>query len=148
MKNEKLINDLNTYLSNLHVLYTKVHNFHWNVNGQGFFTVHSKLEELYNHIADEIDEVAERIIVIGGTPFASLKDYLANATLTEVASVGITGTEAVKLILNDFENILDFLNGVHALASEANDVITVSLLEGSIANYQKSIWMYSAYLKK
>ena len=55
----KTAEKLNLYLVNLNVLYRKVQNYHWNVVGKGFFTIHAKLEDFYDKINEQIDEVAE-----------------------------------------------------------------------------------------
>lgn len=138
---------LNEYLSDLHVLYTKVHNFHWNVVGEGFFTLHARLEEVYNALADEIDEIAERTIMIGGRPLASLKDYLEIATLKEVPSVEISAKKLITLLLADFEEMLILTRKIHTIAGDHGDAITASVLENSIAHYEKNIWMLRVYLK-
>lgn len=148
MKDNKLmIQELNIYLSDLHVLYAKLHNFHWNVIGTSFFTLHEKLEELYNAIAQHIDEVAERIIMLEGTPFASLKDYLANATLEEAKSTEIAGNNVIELLLKDFKALLYNVQQIRELAERNNEPITVAKMDDAIENYEKNIWMLSAYLK-
>lgn len=138
---------LNAYLSDLHILYTKIHNFHWNVVGEGFFTLHAKLEEIYNALANEIDEVAERNIMIGGRPLASLKDYLSNSSIKEVPSVEIGAKDLIKIVVSDFEAMLALTLKIHKVASENDDAITASMIENSIANYEKNIWMMKVYLK-
>ena len=67
--------DLNLFLANLNVFYRKVQNYHWNIIGDDFFNVHTKLEELYDEINTEIDEVAEHILSIGEMPLGTMKDY-------------------------------------------------------------------------
>ena len=67
---EEITTHLNKYLSSLNVLYTKLHNYHWNIEGEHFFTLHEVLEGLYNAVHEETDEVAERILKIGGRPAA------------------------------------------------------------------------------
>ena len=79
----KTVEKLNLYLVNLNVLYRKVQNYHWNVAGKGFFTIHSKLEEFYDDLNGQIDDVAERILSIGGRPYGTLKDYLELTTIKE-----------------------------------------------------------------
>lgn len=77
---ENLINNLNIYLSDLNVFYRKLQNYHWNIKGKSFFVVHAKLEEYYNEINEQIDEVAEHILAIGGIPsyFKRLFKYNKN----------------------------------------------------------------------
>ena len=62
---EDILKNLNTFLSDLNVFCRKLQNYHWNVKGKDFFTVHSKLEEYYNNVNKQIDEIAEHILFIG-----------------------------------------------------------------------------------
>ena len=64
----ELENKLNEFLADLNVFYRKLQNYHWNVQGKDFFQVHAKLEELYNEINEQIDEIAEHILILGGQP--------------------------------------------------------------------------------
>ena len=72
----ELENKLNEFLADLNVFYRKLQNYHWNVQGKDFFQVHAKLEELYNEINEQIDEIAEHILILGGQPLGTVKDYL------------------------------------------------------------------------
>ena len=72
---------LNQLLSNLVVEYHKLQNFHWYVKGKDFFPVHAKLEELYDYVNEAVDEVAEHLLMIGGKPKASLKEFLEAASI-------------------------------------------------------------------
>ena len=137
---------LNKYLADLHVLYSKLHNYHWNVVGIGFFEMHLKLEEFYTATAIEIDTVAERILQLEERPLASMKSYLEVSTLKEAESLKIKPANAAGDILNDYEAVLKEIREIVLLASENNDDQTVALLDGAIANYEKQIWMLSAYL--
>ena len=137
---------LNKYLADLHVLYAKLHNYHWNVVGLGFFEMHLKLEELYTATALEIDTVAERVLQLEERPLASMKAYLETSTLKEAESVKIKPAVAAADILADYEEVLKETRETVLLASENNDDQTVGLLDTAIANYEKQIWMLSAYL--
>ncbi len=138
---------LNGYLANLHVLYTKLHNFHWNIEGKEFFTLHAKLEELYDGVASEIDEVAERILMLGHRPAASMDDYLKAATLKEVPSEGIDGKSVVILVLADYEVLIRELRAAIKAAQDIEDEVSADLLIGLLAKYEKNVWMLEAYLK-
>ena len=101
----KTVEKLNLYLVNLNVLYRKVQNYHWNVVGKGFFTIHSKLEEFYNDLNGQIDDVAERILSIGGRPYGTLKDYLELTTIKEA--------ENKEKAFDLFEKVAKFYNPKH-----------------------------------
>ena len=72
---------LNEFLADLNVFYRKLQNYHWNAQGKDFFRTHEKLEELYNEVNESIDEIAEHILILGGQPLGTLKDYLATSTI-------------------------------------------------------------------
>jgi len=143
---EEIAKALNKYLANLHVLYTKLHNYHWNIEGRSFFTIHGKLEELYNKAAEEIDEIAERILTLGYRPAASMKEYLELASLKEVSSQAIQGEGIIKALQADFEVLIGELREALRLADEYDDQVTVDMFVGIIANYEKTLWMFRAYL--
>jgi len=138
---------LNIYLSDLHVMYTKLHNYHWNVEGRGFFQLHAKLEELYDGVAEELDEVAERILQLGERPFATMKDYLANSRIKEVESKGISPDEVLSALQKDYEYVIESLKNGIDIAGEADDPVTEDMLTGMLASYEKNLWMIKAYLK-
>ena len=73
---KELEKKLNLYLANQLVDYVKKHNLHWNLKGSHFFTLHAKLEELYDEAGDILDEVAERILALGGNPVSSMKEAM------------------------------------------------------------------------
>ena len=83
-KQEELIYQMNKFLANLHIFKTIVHNYHWNLKGEHFFTIHPMLDGVMSETDEHIDEVAERILMIGGRPFASLKVYLEHSMLQEI----------------------------------------------------------------
>ena len=93
---ENILNDLNTFLCDLNVFYRKLQNYHWNIKGKDFFVVHEKLEEYYNEINMQIDEVAEHILSIDGQPLATLEDYIKNAKIKEAKNEKIESTEIFK----------------------------------------------------
>ena len=70
---KELESKLNLYLANQMIDYVKKHNLHWNLKGKHFFTLHAKLEELYDEANDILDEVAERILALGGNPVSNMK---------------------------------------------------------------------------
>ncbi|GLI54768.1 DNA starvation/stationary phase protection protein [Propionigenium maris DSM 9537] len=146
-KTAKVNHELNIYLSNLHVLYTKIHNLHWNVVGVGFYEMHLKLEEFYTATALELDEIAERILTLEGRPLASMKDYIENATLKEIDSKPIKPVKAAELVFKDFQKVLKHLREISVLAAENSDEQTVGMLDNYIGIYEKNLWMLGAYLE-
>lgn len=142
----KLQNELNVYLSNQSVMNMKLHNLHWFVTGEGFFTAHAKLEELYNIAADLVDDVAELLLSNGMKPVASLKEQLGLATVKELADANVSSKEAMKIVLADYELLRADSVKIVKLAEDENKQAIVDMMNGHIAAYDKSIWMLNAYL--
>lgn len=143
---KQLIDNLNREVANLGVLYTKLHNYHWFVNGVKFFELHAKFEELYDEVTEHFDAVAERILMLEGSPFATLKEFLANATIKE-ANGKLDGKQMVEEVLKDFTLLDKEITETIKVAQEFGDEVTVDLLLGISASLQKHNWMFKTYLK-
>ncbi len=142
----KVIPLLNREVANFGVLYTKLHNYHWFVKGFQFYQLHQLFESLYDEVTEHFDAVAERILMLEGKPFASLKEFLANATVQEA-----TGNESlldmVKTTVADFEVVNKELSELIAAGQEAGDEVSVDLALGIQASFQKHLWMLKSVLK-
>lgn len=145
MENQKLINYLNQLLSNQFVMYVKLHRYHWFVQGRHFFQLHDKFEELYNMHAADLDEVAERILMIDGKPLATMSKYLKEATLEE-ANADDKEDEMIAKLTRDYQQIITEIReeGI-PLATELNDEPTVDMLISIQAKLEKYVWMFGAY---
>lgn len=145
--NEKLELQLNNYLSNISVMYTKLHNLHWNVKGPRFKSVHEYLETLYDSLSGVFDEVAEVIIMQNATPLASLKDFLANSSIEEIESRDYKENEVISITLDDMKKIKNQVEIIRLLASEEDNYSVVSMLEEQLNHYSKTIWFLESMLK-
>ena len=83
MSQQDVVKELNQQVANWTVAYTKLHNFHWYVKGPNFFSLHEKFEELYNEASQYVDDLAERILAIGGNPVGTLKESLEISIVDE-----------------------------------------------------------------
>ena len=137
---------LNKEVANFAVLYTKLHNYHWYVKGPLFFQLHAKFEELYDEATEIYDELAERILMLGGKPVATLKQSLELASIAEASGLE-TKEEMIKVIINDFRQIDAELKEGVKLAEGLEDDVTVDLLTTTRASLQKHVWMLSELLK-
>ncbi|GGA62402.1 Dps family protein [Ornithinibacillus halotolerans] len=145
MENQKLINFLNQLLSNQFVMYVKLHRYHWFVQGKHFFNLHALFEEMYNKFAEDLDAVAERILMIDGKPLATMSKYLKETTLVE-ASADDEEDEIIDQLHADFKQLIEELRDVgFKLADERNDEPTKDLLISLLGSYEKYVWMLSAY---
>ena len=133
--------NLNELLSDLNVFYRKLQNYHWNVTGQDFFQTHSKLEELYNEINEQIDEVAEHILILGEEPLGTLKDYLEKTNITEAENKKIKSQEVFQTIQKDYKKLLEKVTEIKEKADEQKEYSTSALMDDYILDYSKIIWM-------
>ncbi|MGF9906370.1 Dps family protein [Brevibacillus porteri] len=137
---------LNKQVANWTVLYTKLHNFHWNVKGPHFFTLHAKFEELYNEAAANLDSLAERVLSIGGKPVATLAACLNTASISE-AEGSETAEQMVETIARDFSILVDELKLAMETADQADDEATADMLLGIRSGLEKHIWMLKSFLQ-
>jgi starvation-inducible DNA-binding protein len=143
---EKVAEKLNALLSDVQVFYMNVRGYHWNISGKHFFLLHAKFEELYDKLNDMADEVAERILMLGGSPVHAFSKYLKMASLSEKENV-TSSEETVKEVLNGIEQLLKGEREILSMAADAGDDGTVDLMTGFIEDQEKMVWMYSAFLK-
>lgn len=136
---------LNLYLANQMVDYVKKHNLHWNLKGKSFFTLHAKLEELYDASNDILDEVAERILALGGKPVSSMKGALAIATIKELEDGAKSEEETIKALVSDTEYWIKDSKEIVELAEKEGDGVTADMFNGYTKDYQKLAWMLKAY---
>lgn len=132
---------LNEFLADLNVFYRKLQNYHWNAQGKDFFRTHEKLEELYNEINESIDEIAEHILILGGQPLGTLKDYLATSTIQEAENKKVKSDEIYSNLITDFETLLKKSTEIKEEADKENDYATSALIDDYILNYGKHLWM-------
>lgn len=138
---ENIVKDLNAFLSNLNVFYRKLQNYHWNVIGKDFFIFHSKLEEYYDKINEQIDEIAEHILMLNGQPLGTMKDYLQNTSIQEAKNVKVKDSEVFETIIKDYTLLLENVTNVKKEADEQTDYLTSSLMDDYILDYTKILWM-------
>lgn len=142
----KLYEKMNLYLANQEISYIKLHNLHWYVKGRGFFTMHAKLEELYDQTASIIDEVAERLLALGQSPVTNLKKALSMSTIQELEDAPISSEETVRGLMSDVECWIRDAREIAELADEAGDGATADQFNGYLSEYQKLHWMLTSYL--
>ncbi len=146
MENNRLNTALNTLLANYQIYYQNLRGFHWNVTGINFFGLHEKFEELYLEAAETIDEIAERILAVGGQPLHTFEDYLETASITSAPNV-IKGEKTVEMTLENSKVLLKQLNELLKLASDENNEGTVAMVSELISVTEKRIWMLAAFLR-
>ena len=144
----KVNEKMNVLLADLNVLYRKVQNYHWNVDGRNFFTIHAKLEEYYDEINENIDSIAERILSIKGRPHGTMKKYLEITNIKEAKDEDIIDLDIVKNLKADFETILGELKDIKREADKEEDFGTSAMMDELIIGYETKLWMLGAFLKQ
>ena len=142
---EELAAKLNDLLANYTVFYQNVRGFHWNVQGEKFFELHIKFEELYNDLFMKIDEVAERILTLGHAPEHKYSNYMGSSEIKESHEVQ-DGRACVQQVLESFKTLLIKQRAILDLSGEIDDEGTNAQMSDYIREQEKLIWMYSAYL--
>lgn len=145
MNNENLVDELNQLLSDFHIYYQNVRGFHWNIKGSNFFELHAKFEELYTEALVNIDEIAERILTIGGEPLHTFEDYQNRSSLKVYA--GIHHDEAtVNALLEQLQALIKQEGRVKAISTRADDHETEDMMIGLVNAQQKTSWMFRSWL--
>jgi starvation-inducible DNA-binding protein len=137
---------LNQYLSDVHVLYIKIRNYHWNIEGSNFIAMHRFYETLYLEMAEVIDELAERIRKIGHFAEGRLSDFIK---LTNLLEGEYSNDQQVQLgnLLSDYETIIRILRKqIPLMNDEYRDFGTADLLTSHLRFHESSAWKVRALL--
>ena len=146
-KTAKNVACLQQLLADYQVFYANLRGYHWNVKGSGFFALHGKLEEWYDDAADKVDEIAERILTLGGVPENRPGEYLKKAGIPSVGNVSSSET-VVTNVLNDLSRLIAQERELKTLADQAGDEGTSAMLSDYIRSQEKMTWMLTAFLSK
>lgn len=144
--NEKIsetINLLNDLLANYAIYYQNLRSMHWNVRGIHFFTLHQKFEEEYLDAQESVDEIAERILSLGGKPKSCFSVYINDSEIKEVNQY-VDAPSSIKSIVDQLNILLNKEKKILNLSSENNDDGTADLMTGFISKQEKNRWMFNA----
>jgi starvation-inducible DNA-binding protein len=140
----KLHDILNKQISTWSVLYVKLHNYHWYVKGNQFFTLHVKFQELYEESTLHLDDLAERLLALEGKPVATMKEHLELSSVKE-ATGKETSEEMVNTLIADFSNVAGELKEGMDQAQKKGDETTGDMLLAIHKSLEKHIWMLKAF---
>jgi len=138
---------LTQVLSDEHVLYIKLRNYHWNVTGQHFAELHGLFAEQFGILASHIDDVAERIRTLGAHTPGTMTEYLQRTVLREHAGRVCGANEMLHDLLGDREAIIRFIRESLELPAGSDlDLGSSDLLTGVMREHEKMAWMLRAIL--
>jgi starvation-inducible DNA-binding protein len=136
---------LSRVLADTYTLYLKTHNFHWNVEGPMFNTLHLMFETQYTELALAVDLIAERIRALGFPAPGSYREF-AEMSSVEDAANRPSATEMIAHLAKDQQTIVRTARRVFTLAAEAHDEPTADLLTQRMQVHEKTAWMLRAML--
>ncbi len=141
-----LTDSLNQVLADSYALMALTHLAHWNVEGPGFFALHTAFQTQYEELFTAIDEIAERIRALNAYAIGGLGKFSQTAQMKEFAAP-LPQEEYVKLLIAANEKLLADAAQARDLAGRANDAESQDLMIGRITLHQKTVWMLKSFLK-
>ena len=140
-----LAQELNILLANFQRYYQNLRGIHWNIKGKRFFDLHVKFEELYTDANIKVDEIAERILTLGGVPQHTFEDYIEHSKVP--VGKNITKDEdAIRLIVDSLKELLIIERHILHASDEADDEGTNAMMSDFITEQEKTVWMMKAWL--
>ena len=143
--NSEFNDKLNQLLASYQLHYQNLRSLHWNIKGKEFFELHLKYEELYTRTQVIIDDLAERILTLGLTPYSTFTDYLSHSIIKENAIIS-DGKEGMNYILEAQRSLLKLEKELLILSGENNDEGTNALMSDLVREKEKTNWMFAAWL--
>lgn len=144
---EKVAADLSVMLANSYLFMLKVQNYHWNVRGGQFKSVHELTEEQYNDLFSSIDEIAERIRALGYIAPGTFKEYNSMSHIKD-GNAELSLNEMVAELVKDHEIMVKIAKKVVDRADEYGDDATADMLTSRIETHDKYAWMLRSMLEK
>jgi starvation-inducible DNA-binding protein len=142
---EAIAGGLSRLLADSYTLYLKTHNYHWNVTGPLFNTLHTMFETQYTELATAVDEIAERIRALGHPAPGSYKAF-ASLTAVEEEDAVPSAEEMIRQLVLGQETVVRTAREIFPLADQANDEPTADLLTQRMQLHEKNAWMLRSML--
>ena len=141
-----IVDGLSRFLADTYTLYLKTHNFHWNVTGPMFQTLHLMFETQYTELADAVDLIAERIRALGSPAPATYSMFSALTSIQEPDGVP-PAQEMIRQLAKDQEAVVRTARQVLPVADKAGDQPTVDMLTERMQMHEKTAWMLRSMLE-
>lgn len=145
--NTPLAGSLNQVLADSYALMALTHLAHWNVEGPGFFALHTAFQTQYEELFTAIDEIAERIRALDSYAIGGLSTLARTAQMKEFAAP-LSQEDYVRVLITANEKLLADAARARDVAGTANDAESQDLMIGRITLHQKTLWMLKSFLKK
>jgi starvation-inducible DNA-binding protein len=142
---EAIVKGLSELLANTYTLYLKTHNFHWNVTGPMFQTLHDMFEQQYTELADAVDLIAERIRALGSPAPGTYTEFARLSSIKEPDGVP-PADEMIRQLVQDQETVTRIARRMFKAVDETNDEPTADLLTQRMQVHEKTAWMLRSLL--
>ena len=142
---QELVQGLSKLLADSYTLYLKTHNYHWNVTGPLFNTLHLMFEEQYTELATAVDEIAERIRALGEPATGSYKAFAALTSIEEEDQVP-DAEEMIRQLVIGQETVVRTARELFPIVEEAGDEPSADLLTQRMQVHEKTAWMLRSML--
>ncbi len=136
---------LSKFLADTYTLYLKTHNFHWNVTGPMFQTLHLMFEQHYNELWTATDLIAERIRSLGIYAPGTYAEFAALSSIAE-EKAPVQATDMVRNLVSGHEAVIRTARSVFPLAEKAGDQVSMDLLTQRMQIHEKTAWMLRSLL--
>lgn len=145
MTSNQTIKELKQLLADTYGLYLKTQNYHWNVKGPNFHSLHALFETQYKELAEMVDTLAERILILGGKTPATFKE-LSELTKISYGDSQISANEMIADLCSDQKRIVSDLKKLISAAQPANDEGTVAMASDLISKHEKACWILQNHI--
>ncbi len=142
---EAIVEGLSRLLADTYTLYLKTHNYHWNVVGPMFNTLHLMFEGQYTELALAVDEIAERIRALGQPAPASYGEFARLSSIDEDTDTP-DATEMIQRLCSAQETVVRTARSIFPTVEKANDEVTADLLTQRMQIHEKTAWMLRSML--
>ncbi len=142
---KQIADGLSRLLADTYTLYLKTHNFHWNVTGPMFNTLHLMFEAQYNELALAVDLIAERIRALGFPAPGSYSAYARLSTIAE-AEGEPDAQEMIRQLMQGQESVVRTARSIFPIVDEAHDEPSADLLTQRMQVHEKNAWMLRSLL--
>jgi starvation-inducible DNA-binding protein len=139
---------LSRLLADTYTLYLTTHNFHWNVTGPMFNTLHAMFMTQYTELWNAVDPIAERIRSLGHPAPGSYAQFAALSSIADVPATPPKAMEMVRILVQGHEAVARTARAVFPIAAEADDQPTADLLTQRLDIHEKAAWMLRSLLEE
>lgn len=144
MENTKRI--LNQSVADLYVAHIAIQQIHWYMRGEGFMMWHPKMDEYIETLDEYVDEISERLITLGGTPYSTLKEFLENTKIEEVKGEFKNVPNSLERVIEIFRYLVSLFEEGLTVTDEDGDDVSNGIFADAKGNLEKTIWMLTAEL--